>query len=120
MKTILVIDDSQTARHYHQTILVHAGFRVLAAEDGSVGLEMLFQYGADVVITDVNMARMNGYEFIERVRREQAFEHTPIIIISTETGDADKRQGYAAGANLYLTKPCMPDILVESAKMLMS
>ena len=69
MKTILVIDDSQTVRQYHSAIFQAAGFKVITAADGADGLEKFFQSPSDVVLTDINMAGMDGYEFIRRLRQ---------------------------------------------------
>ncbi len=119
MSTVLVVDDSQTARHYHRNIIQAAGFKVVVANDGAAGLEAMFQQPCDLILTDINMALMNGYEFIRRIRFEPAFCGVPVIIISTESKDLDKKKGYAAGANLYITKPCRPELLIESIRMLM-
>ncbi len=116
--TILVVDDSQTARNYHRRVLESSGFTVTTAADGAAGLEQLLRGAFDLVVADVNMTGMNGLEFIRRLRQVPASQFLPVIIVSTERAIEDKRQGYTAGANLYLTKPCRPEILVESIKML--
>ncbi len=119
MKKILVVDDSQTARNYHRGVLQGAGFSINTAVDGADGLEKLLQNQMDIILTDINMTRMDGYEFIRRVRQQEGYESIPIVIVSTNRRTEDKREGYTAGANLYLTKPCSPELLIESVRMLM-
>ncbi len=119
-KIILIIDDSEFTRNYHRHILEQAGFDIVMAVDGSDGLEKLFLQGCDLVLTDINMQTMDGYEFIRRVRAEPAYQELPIIIISTESEVKDKLKGFEAGANLYLVKPCAPEAMVENIKMILA
>jgi two-component system, chemotaxis family, chemotaxis protein CheY len=118
-KTILIVDDSEFVRSYHSYILEQACFRVLTAMDGSDGLEQLYTHPCDLVLTDINMSHMDGYEFIRRVRAEPAYRALPIIIVSTESEGKDKRKGFEAGANLYLVKPCTPEMMVENIRMIL-
>jgi two-component system, chemotaxis family, chemotaxis protein CheY len=119
-KTILVVDDSEFVRNYHSHILQQAGFDVITAMDGSDGLEKLYTRTCDLIMTDINMARMDGYEFIRRVRAEAKYLELPIIIVSTESESRDKMKGFQAGANLYLQKPCSPEMMVENLRMVLA
>jgi two-component system chemotaxis response regulator CheY len=119
MKTILIIDDSETVRLYHSAIFQTAGFKVITAADGADGLEKFFQAPSDVVLTDINMVGMDGYEFIRRLRQEAAYDHIPIIIVSTEAQQSDRRRGIELGATLYLVKPADPVQLVENVRMVL-
>jgi two-component system chemotaxis response regulator CheY len=119
-KTILVVDDSEFVRNYHSYILERAEFGVIKAIDGSDGLEKLYSKGCDLVLTDINMGRMDGYEFIRRVRAEPLFRELPIIIISTEGDTADRMKGFDAGANLYIVKPCEPAVMIENVRLVLS
>src|ERR1039457_2667755 len=103
-KTILIVDDSEFVRSYHSYILEQARFRVITAVDGSDGLEKLYTNSCDLVLTDINMSNMDGYEFIRRVRADGQFSSLPIIIVSTESEGKDKRKGFDAGANLYIDR----------------
>jgi two-component system chemotaxis response regulator CheY len=116
-KTILIVDDSQFVRSYHAGILQQASFDVITAVDGSDGLEKLYTHTCDLILTDINMARMDGYEFIRRVRAEPRYRELPIIIVSTESRSTDKLKGFEAGANFYLVKPCSPEMMVENLRM---
>ena len=119
MKTILIIDDSETVRRYHASIFQAAGFNVTTAVDGAEGLEKFYRAPADVVLTDINMAGMDGYEFIRRMRQDSAYDHVPIIIVSTEAQPRDRRRGIELGANFYIVKPADPQQLVENVRMVL-
>ena len=119
-KNILVVDDSEFVRNYHSHILVEAGFTTVTAVDGNDGLEKLFMHPCDLILTDINMGHMDGYEFIRRVRAESRYEDLPIIIISTESEVTDKRKGYEAGANLYIVKPSAPAVMIENIRLILA
>jgi two-component system chemotaxis response regulator CheY len=119
MKTVLVVDDSRTTREYHANILASAGYGVDTAIDGADGLEKLFARSCDLVLTDINMQGMDGLEFIRRIRKNADWDDLPIVILSTESRDSERRKGLVAGANLYLTKPSEPESLLEHIGMLL-
>ncbi|WP_456434226.1 response regulator [Thermosulfuriphilus sp.] len=115
-KKVLIVDDSEMVRNFHSYILRDAGFEVKGAADGAEALEMFLAEPFDLIITDINMPRMDGLTFIRRVREIDA--SIPIIIVSTEDEATDKQQGYDAGANFYLVKPTRPEILIENVRFL--
>jgi two-component system chemotaxis response regulator CheY len=119
-KRILVVDDSEFVRNYHSHILAQASFDVLTAVDGNDGLEKLYTHPCDLILTDINMGNMDGYEFIRRVRAEARYEELPIIIISTESDKADKMKGFEAGANLYIVKPSEPAVMIENIRLVLA
>jgi two-component system chemotaxis response regulator CheY len=92
---------------------------VITAVDGSDGLERLYTNPCDLVLTDINMSNMDGYEFIRRVRADGKYSSLPIIIVSTESEAKDKTKGFEAGANLYIIKPSSPEMMVENIRMLL-
>ena len=118
-RKILIVDDSEFVRNYHSSILEQAQFQVTTAVDGSDGLEKLYTGSFDLVLTDVNMANMDGYEFIRRVRADGKYSLLPIIIVSTESEAKDKMKGFEAGANLYIVKPSSPEMMVENIRMIL-
>jgi two-component system, chemotaxis family, chemotaxis protein CheY len=118
-KKILIVDDSEFVRSYHSYILEQAQFQVTTAVDGSDGLEKLYTSHCDLILTDINMANMDGYEFIRRVRSNGSYGSLPIIIVSTESEAKNKTKGFEAGANLYITKPCSPEMLIENIRMIL-
>ena len=117
-KKILIVDDSEFVRSYHSHILEQAQFQVITAVDGSDGLEKLYTNSCDLVLTDINMANMDGYEFIRRIRADEKYSSLPIIIVSTESEGKDKTKGFVAGANLYIVKPSAPEMMVENIRMI--
>ena len=118
-KTILIVDDSEFVRSYHSYILEEADFQVVTAVDGSDGLEKLYTNNCDLVLSDINMSNMDGYEFIRRIRADKRYSALPIIIVSTESEAKDKMKGFEAGANLYIVKPSSPEMMVENIRMVL-
>jgi two-component system chemotaxis response regulator CheY len=119
MKKALVVDDSRVTRSFFTYVLQDAGFAVTAAVSGAEGLELFFREPFDVVLSDVNMPGLDGYEFVRRIREAGAYDRVPIIMLSTEQAERDRARGFAAGANLYLTKPVDPERLLASVRLLL-
>jgi len=115
---ILVVDDAATVRMYHRSILEKGNFSVAEAANGYEALEVTLERRFDLMLVDVNMPRMDGYTFVESVRAAGLNRETPIVMVSTESGAADKTRGYAAGANAYLTKPVAEGKLLRLANLL--
>jgi two-component system chemotaxis response regulator CheY len=114
--TVLTVDDSRTMRDMLKHSLVAAGFRVLQAEDGIDGLEVLKTETPDVVVTDINMPRLDGFGFIEAVRRDATRRGMPVLVLTTEA-DAEKRnRAKAAGATGWIVKPFDPVKLVDAIR----
>ena len=119
MKTILIVDDSRTSRRGIAAIVSSGGYQVVTANDGADGMEKLLMHPCDLILTDINMQGVDGYEFTRRVRGRAAHRALPIVIVSTEGQDEDKSKGYAAGANLYVIKPSQPDALLAYVKLML-
>ena len=119
-KTVLTVDDSATIRTMLQCALVDAGFRVVQACDGLEGLEQLRGEAPDVIITDINMPRLDGFGFIEQVRRDERFRATPILVLTTESDAEIKAQAKAAGATGWVTKPFDPEQLARIVKKVLA
>lgn len=119
-KHILIVDDSKTVRNLVAFIMKKEGFKVTTAEDGLDGLEKLYsQSEVDLIVSDVNMPRMDGLTFIKTVREQEAYRDIPIVVLSTEGQDRDIQTGLTVGANLYMVKPAQPEKLVRNVKMLL-
>jgi len=116
IKTVLTVDDSRTMREMLQLALVEAGYRVIQAVDGIDGLETLSAEGADVVITDINMPRMDGFGFIEGVRADPAHRGTPVLVLTTESDAAKKQRARDAGATGWIVKPFDPVKLIDAVR----
>jgi two-component system chemotaxis response regulator CheY len=113
-KTILTVDDSRMMREMLLMVLQGAGFNVLQAEDGKHGLDVLAQSSPpDVIITDINMPVMDGYGFIEGVRKDQRYRATPILVLSTESSVEKKTRAREAGATGWIVKPFQADTLLD-------
>ena len=114
----LVVDDAATVRMYHRQILHDSGFDVSEAANGYEGLEAAIAQRFDLIVVDVNMPLMDGYEMVAEVRREGLNRTTPIVMVSTELDADDKTRGYTSGATAYLGKPVPPDVLESVADAL--
>ncbi|MEQ1707883.1 MAG: response regulator [Terricaulis sp.] len=112
-KTILTIDDSRMMREMLLMVLKEAGFNVVQAEDGVEGLEALAHTMPDVIITDINMPRMDGYGVIEGVRQDPRHRATPILVLSTESSAEKKQRAREAGATGWIVKPFQADTLLD-------
>ena len=113
-KRILTIDDSKTIRDMLMLTLVDAGFDVIQAVDGQDGLEVLDSETVDLVITDINMPRMDGYEVIRQMRGNAAYKSMPILVLTTESEAEKRNMARAAGATGWMVKPFDPDRLVAT------
>lgn len=112
-KTILTVDDSRMMREMLLMVLKDAGFNVVQAEDGVDGLEKLADASPDVIITDINMPRMDGYGFIQGVRQDERYRATPILVLSTESSAEKKSRAREAGATGWIVKPFQKDTLLD-------
>jgi two-component system chemotaxis response regulator CheY len=112
-KTILTVDDSRMMREMLLMVLQGAGFNVIQAEDGIEGLEALSRANPDVIITDINMPRMDGYGVIEGVRSDPRHRATPILVLSTESSPEKKQRARDAGATGWIVKPFQADTLLD-------
>lgn len=116
-KTILTVDDSRTMRDMLKLALTDAGHTVIQAEDGVHGVEVLAQAGeVDVIITDINMPRMDGYGFIDHVRKDPKNRGIPILVLTTESEPAKKQRAKDAGATGWIVKPFDPVKLVAAIR----
>jgi len=115
-KTILTVDDSASIRQMVAFTLKSAGYNVVEAVDGEDGLAKAKAGGASLVLTDQNMPKMDGLTLIKSLRGLPAYKSVPILMLTTESGDAMKSQGKAAGATGWLVKPFDPPKLLEVVK----
>ena len=113
MKTILTVDDSPSIRQMLAYVLTSNGYKVIEAEDGEQGLELAKANQADLVLTDQNMPKMDGIALIKALRGLPNYRKVPIMMLTTESSDAMKSEGRAAGATGWLVKPFDPQKLIE-------
>ncbi len=112
MAKILVVDDSATVRKLIINILKGADYETVEAVDGVDALEKLAQEDIDLIIADLNMPRMNGLELIRTIRKDPVYSDIPIVMLTTEGSEEDKKRGFEAGANVYLVKPAPPSLIL--------
>jgi two-component system chemotaxis response regulator CheY len=115
-KTVLTVDDSGSIRQMVSFTLKSAGYEVVEATDGQDGLDKAKAKTVDLVLTDQNMPRMDGVTLIKTLRSLPNYKTVPILMLTTESGDAIKTQGKAAGATGWLVKPFDPAKLLEVVK----
>ncbi|NLA91556.1 MAG: response regulator, partial [Synergistaceae bacterium] len=102
--TVLMADDSITSRTLLRNILTSAGYNVLTAVDGKEALDILMKEGADLVVSDVEMPRMDGFELTSRIRAGEGLSDTPVILVTSMESAEDRERGAEAGADAYIVK----------------
>ena len=101
---VLVVDDSMNTREIEQNILEAYGYKVTLAGDGIEALEKTKEFAYDLIITDVEMPRLDGFSLTERLRASEEYKGTPIIIVTSREKEEDKRRGIMVGADAYIVK----------------
>jgi len=113
MNKVFLVDDSSTIRMSMTAIMEQAGCDVTTAEDGQEALEMLKKgYQPNLIITDVNMPRMNGLDLIREVRALAAHQRTPIVVLTTESQQEKRDEARNNGATGWMVKPASADKLM--------
>jgi two-component system sensor histidine kinase and response regulator WspE len=108
-RRVLVVDDSLTVRELERKLLLKRGYEVAVAVDGMEGWNAVRQGGFDLVVTDVDMPRMDGIELVKLIKADQRLGKTPVMIVSYKDREEDRRRGLDAGADYYLTKGSFHD-----------
>lgn len=119
MKTVLAVDDSASLRQMVSVVLCGGGYRVVEAVDGVDALSKLAGQDLDLVLTDLNMPRMDGLELTRQLRAMPQYKFVPIVLLTTESNTEKKLQGKAAGATAWIIKPFDPDQLLAVVKKVM-
>lgn len=113
---IMVVDDSASIRQLVGFTLKNAGYDVVEASDGRDAVSKLSGNRVGMLITDLNMPNMDGIELVRKVRGDASHKFIPIIMLTTESQDAKKQEGKAAGATGWIVKPFKPDQLLAVVK----
>jgi two-component system, chemotaxis family, chemotaxis protein CheY len=116
--TILTVDDSRTMRDMLKITLA-GDYEVVQAEDGQDGLDKLNDCKPRAIVTDINMPRLDGFGFIEAVRKDGRFTSVPILVLTTESDAAKKSRAKQAGATGWIVKPFDPDKLRAALRRVM-
>lgn len=116
---ILLVDDEPGLREAVQAYLEDSGFTVHVASNATQGWELLQQVSPDLVISDIMMPQVDGYQFLKQMRDDPRFKATPVVFLTARGMTSDRIQGYQAGCDAYLPKPFDPDELVAIVQSLL-
>ena len=117
--TALVVDDSITMRRVTQRLLERHGVRVLTARDGLDAISVLQEHEPDIILLDIEMPRMDGYQFASHVRNDPKIENVPIIMITSRSGEKHRARAIEIGVNDYLSKPYQEGQLMKAIETLL-
>ena len=120
MAKIMVVDDAKVMREMITTMLTEEGHDVITADDGDVALDIARQESCDLVLSDINMPNMSGISLVSKLRRLEAYENTPIIMLTTESSDYKKDKAKKMGANGWLQKPIDPMRLTKAVNTMLA
>jgi two-component system chemotaxis response regulator CheY len=113
-RVILAVDDSASMRQMVRFTLEGAGYEVVQAADGVEALDFAKTRGVDLVLTDVNMPRMDGITLVKELRALSTYKFTPMLVLTTESGQETKQRGKQAGATGWIVKPFNPEQLLNT------
>lgn len=117
-KTILIVDDSASLRQVVSIALKSSGYDVIEGTDGQDALNKLKGQKVHLIISDVNMPNMDGITFVKEVKKLPDYKFTPIIMLTTESGEDKKAAGQAAGAKAWVVKPFRPEQMITAVSKL--
>lgn len=118
MKKILIVDDSATIRSLIGLVLKKRDYSILEANDGLDAIEKLSENEVDLIIVDLNMPNMDGLEFVRTIRANYYTMDTPVIMLTTTKDENIRKEAIRAGVNLFLNKPCDPELLLFKVESL--
>ena len=116
--TVMVVDDSITVRRATTKVLEKYNYNIVLGKDGEDALEQLQLVIPDIILSDIEMPRMDGFEFAKNVRNIEKYSHIPIIMITSRTADKHKKMAFDLGVNDFLGKPYKEEELIEKIKLL--
>ena len=119
MNKVLIVDDSSTLREMISGLLIKSGMTVLEAQDGREAKEKIQANRPDLVVLDIVMPKLNGYELCRWVKNNPATEDIPVVICSSKGEEFDRYWGMKQGADAYIAKPFHPTEMVETVKQLL-
>lgn len=117
-KAVMIVDDSASLRQTVKICLSSAGYEVIEAVDGQDGLNKLDGRPVHLIIADVNMPVMGGFEMVRAIKQMDSYRFTPIMILTTESDETKKREGQMAGAKAWVVKPFRPEHLLAAVSKL--
>lgn len=119
MAKVLIVDDSPTELYVLSKILEQASYQVVTANDGEEGLARAKAEQPDLILMDVVMPGLNGFQATRKLRRDPATQHIPVIMVTTKDQDTDREWGLRQGASDYMVKPVNGDALLEKIRGLL-
>lgn len=120
MARVLIVDDSPTETFRMTSVLTQHGFDVVAAASGEQGIDLANKERPDVVLMDVVMPGINGFQATRQLSRDAATSHIPIVIVSTKDQATDRLWGERQGAKAYLAKPVDEKLLIKTINSLLA
>ena len=117
MVKILVIEDEKDIRHLLIYTLQYAGFNVISGRDGEEAVRLADEEIPDIILMDVRMPRLDGYEACKMIKANEKTVHIPVMFLSAKGQDTEIDKGFEAGASDYLLKPFTPTELIERVKL---
>ena len=115
-KKILVVDDSTTVTLVQRMVLTRHAYDVVTATDGEEAIGVAMREHPDLILMDVVMPKMNGFDACKRIRRENSIQDVPIIMVTTRGEAANVERGFDSGCNEYVTKPINPTELLTKVR----
>jgi twitching motility two-component system response regulator PilH len=119
MSTVLVVEDSLAQRQMISDLLKSSGLKVAVASDGVEALENIQKFNPDLVVLDIVMPRMNGYEVCRRLKADPKTQNVPVVMCSSKGEEFDRYWGMKQGADAYIAKPFQPTELIGTVKQLL-
>lgn len=117
-KKVMIVDDSNAIRQSLSFTLKSAGYEVVEASNGVDALNLMKQNAIGLFISDVNMPGMDGIALLKKIKEDRNYSHTPVIMLTTESGGDMINEGKNAGARAWMIKPFGPDQLLDAVKKL--
>jgi len=117
VKRVLVVDDSETIRRSAEIFLRLTGLEVILSPDGFDALSKISDFSPNLILVDIMMPKLDGYQLCQIIKQNPAYAHTPVIMLSSKDGVFDRARGRIAGSDEYLTKPFTRDGLLGTVNV---
>jgi two-component system, cell cycle response regulator DivK len=115
-KRILVVEDQEDNRQILRDLLAHAGYEVIEVDDGEQALPAAAAHHPDVILMDIQLPLLDGYEATRRIKADPALKHIPIIVVTSYALSGDETKAFAAGCDAYMAKPYSPRALLAKIR----
>ncbi|MBK6486272.1 MAG: response regulator [Gemmatimonadetes bacterium] len=119
-RTVLIVEDNEDNRIVYSTMLRHHGFRVCEALDGEEGIAKAHSERPDIILMDISIPLIDGWEVTQTLKREQATGHIPIIALTAHAMPGDRERAMEVGCDSYLAKPCEPRAVLAEVNRLLA